>query len=53
MAYIIEKAGGLASTGKERILDVEPKHIHDKTPVFMGSKEDVQDVIDLYKKHNL
>lgn len=53
MAYIIEKAGGMATTGKERILDVVPEHIHDRTPVFMGSKEDVQDVLDLYTKHNL
>lgn len=53
MAYIIEKAGGKASTGKERILDVVPDHIHVKTPVFMGSTEDVQDVLDLYEKHGL
>lgn len=53
MAYIIEKAGGKASTGKERILDVVPNHIHEKTPVFMGSTEDVQDVLDLYEKHGL
>lgn len=53
MAFIIEKAGGAASTGKERILDVLPTKIHQRVPVFMGSKEDVQDVLDLYQKHNL
>ncbi len=52
MAYIIEKAGGLASTGKERILDIVPKHIHERVPVFMGSKDDVQDIINLYTKHS-
>lgn len=52
MAYIIEKAGGAATTGKERILDVVPTKIHQRVPVFMGSKDDVQDIIDLYKKHN-
>lgn len=53
MAFIMEKAGGMAVTGQKRILDITPEHIHDRTPVFMGSKDDVQDVIDLYKKHNL
>ncbi len=52
MAYIIEKAGGLATTGHERILDVVPTKIHERTAVFMGSREDVQDVLDLYAKHN-
>lgn len=52
MAYIIEKAGGAATTGKERILDVVPTKIHQRVPVFMGSKDDVQDIVDLYKKHN-
>lgn len=51
MAYIMEKAGGQASTGQERILDIMPSHIHQKCPVIMGSKDDVQDVIDLYAKH--
>jgi len=53
MAYIIEKAGGMASTGKQMILDVVPQQIHERVPVYMGSKEDVQDVLDLYKKHGL
>lgn len=53
MAFIIEKAGGLASTGKQMILDVVPEEIHQRVPVFMGSTEDVQDVLDLYKKHGL
>lgn len=52
MAYIMEKAGGLATTGKQRILDIEPTAIHQRVPVFMGSKDDVQEVIDLYNKHS-
>jgi fructose-1,6-bisphosphatase I len=52
MAFIIEKAGGLASTGKENILDIVPTDIHQKAPVFIGSKLDVQDVIELYNKHS-
>ncbi|CAH1796420.1 unnamed protein product [Owenia fusiformis] len=51
MAYVIEKAGGMATTGTQRILDIVPESIHQRSPIFMGSKEDVQDVIDMYKKH--
>ncbi|XP_062595214.1 fructose-1,6-bisphosphatase 1-like [Saccostrea cucullata] len=53
MAFIVEQAGGLAVTGTQNILDIVPQSIHERCPVFMGSKEDVQDVIELYKKHGL
>ncbi|XP_022333994.2 fructose-1,6-bisphosphatase 1-like [Crassostrea virginica] len=53
MAYIVEQAGGLAVTGTQLILDIVPQSIHERCPVFMGSKDDVQEVIDLYKKHGL
>lgn len=45
MAYLVEQAGGLASTGHGRILDVEPTQIHMRVPVFLGSREDVEDVV--------
>lgn len=41
LAFIIEQAGGRASDGKERILDVVPLDLHQKTPLFIGSEEDV------------
>ncbi|MBI5475366.1 MAG: class 1 fructose-bisphosphatase [Ignavibacteriales bacterium] len=41
MAYIIEQAGGKAIDGKQRILDIKPKALHQHTPVFLGSVEDV------------
>jgi fructose-1,6-bisphosphatase I len=41
LAFIIEQAGGRASDGKERILDVVPLNLHQKTPLFIGSEEDV------------
>jgi fructose-1,6-bisphosphatase I len=41
MAFIIEQAGGRASDGKHRLLDIEPHDIHQRTPVILGSKEDV------------
>jgi len=41
MAFLIEQAGGAASTGHKRILDIEPEGIDDCSPVFIGCKEDV------------
>lgn len=48
MAFLVEKAGGLATTGTERVLDVVPEGIHDRGPIFLGSKEDVEDLIKVY-----
>ena len=50
MAYIMEKAGGLASSGNKSILDVEPKTIHDRSPIFLGSPDDVNEVLSYLKK---
>jgi len=41
MAYLIEQAGGAASTGKGAILDLKPEGIDDRAPIFIGSKEEV------------
>jgi len=51
MAYIMEQAGGKASTGTARMLDMVPKGIHDRLGIFLGSADDVSDVEALYKKH--
>ena len=37
-AFIVEKAGGKATDGKKRILDIEPTELHQRTPFFIGSK---------------
>ncbi|MBN8568600.1 MAG: class 1 fructose-bisphosphatase [Ignavibacteria bacterium] len=42
LAFIVEQAGGRASTGKERILEVAPKALHQRVPLFIGSEEDVK-----------
>lgn len=42
MAFLIEQAGGLASTGNGRIMEVMPTEIHQRVPVFIGSKEEVE-----------
>ena len=41
MAFIVEQAGGRASNGKQRLLDVKPDSLHQRTPIFIGSEEDV------------
>jgi len=42
IAFIIEAAGGRATNGKKRILEIQPESLHERTPVFMGSEEDVK-----------
>jgi fructose-1,6-bisphosphatase I len=42
MSLIIEQAGGKASDGCRRILDIEPESLHQRTPLYMGSKEFVE-----------
>jgi fructose-1,6-bisphosphatase I len=44
LAFIIEQAGGRATNGKQRILDVEPQNLHERTPLFIGSEDDVREV---------
>ncbi len=41
MSFIMEHAGGRSSNGEQRILDVKPENLHQKTPLFVGSEEDV------------
>ncbi|KAB2834521.1 MAG: class 1 fructose-bisphosphatase [Candidatus Brocadia sp.] len=41
LAFIVEQAGGMASTGKERIMDIQATELHQKVPLVIGSKEDV------------
>uniref|UniRef100_A0A8C0WHP9 Fructose-1,6-bisphosphatase 1 n=1 Tax=Castor canadensis TaxID=51338 RepID=A0A8C0WHP9_CASCN len=52
MAFVMEKAGGLATTGKEAILDIVPTDIHQRAPVILGSPDDVGEFLEIYKKHS-
>ncbi len=45
LAFLMEQAGGKASTGSKHILDVVPDRLHARTPVIIGSKEDVNLVL--------
>ena len=44
MAFLVEAAGGRATDGTKRILDIQPKEIHERTPIFIGSEVDVKEV---------
>lgn len=44
LAFIIEQAGGKASNGQSRILEIEPETLHQRTPVFIGNSEMVEHV---------
>ncbi len=46
LAFVCERAGGLATDGKQRILDIVPQKLHQRTPLFIGSKQDVTEVME-------
>lgn len=50
LAMIVEQAGGQASNGMGRILDMEPKSLHQTTPMYIGSKQLVRGLLSLLKK---
>jgi len=45
MAFIIEQAGGACSSGRERILDIKPTGIHQRVPLVLGSKNEVERIV--------
>lgn len=50
MAFIAEAAGGKAMASPDcRILDIKPEKIHERTPIFIGSSEDVDEIMDEYR----
>jgi len=49
-AFVFEKAGGASIDGYGRVLDLSPKHIHDTTPCFFGSNEEIKRVTVCYDR---
>jgi len=41
LAFICEQAGGRATNGRTRILDIQPTELHQRTPLYIGSVDDV------------
>lgn len=50
MSFIVEQAGGISSTGKGRIMEVEPNDLHQRVPMFIGSKNMVNQILDYIKE---
>lgn len=51
LSFVIEQAGGMAIDGEGRILEITPKSIHQRTPIFIGSKENVLKVKEFLDQH--
>jgi fructose-1,6-bisphosphatase I len=51
LSFIIEQAGGMAIDGKKRIMEIEPAHIHQQTPVYIGSPDNVDQVAGFLEKY--
>ena len=45
LAHIVEACGGLASDGVRHVLDIEPTGLHDRLPLFVGSADDVAELV--------
>lgn len=50
MGMIVEQAGGVCSTGRERIMEIEPTGLHQRVPVILGSKNEVERVISYHNE---
>ena len=48
MAWLVEQAGGAATNGRQRILDIQPGQLHERVSVFLGSKHEVERVTGYY-----
>ena len=45
MSFIVEQAGGLSTTGTQRIMELQPTGLHQRCPVIMGSRNEVERII--------
>lgn len=50
LAFVAEQAGGMATNGAERILDIVPKELHQRVPLYIGSRAEVQYVVDAFRR---
>ncbi|BAP54511.1 fructose-1,6-bisphosphatase [Thioploca ingrica] len=52
MSFIIEQAGGMSTTGHERIMEIQPTSVHQRVPVILGSKNEVERIIAYHLTEN-
>ena len=51
LAFIIEQAGGVATDGKNRIMEIQPTELHQRVPYFVGSKQMIEEVGQMIANH--
>ncbi|ANN67731.1 class 1 fructose-bisphosphatase [Bordetella bronchialis] len=51
MSFIVEQAGGASINGQQRILDIEPKQLHERVSVILGSRNEVETVARYHREH--
>jgi fructose-1,6-bisphosphatase I len=52
LSFIAEQAGGYASDGRQGILDIQPKTLHDRTPIYVGNRELVEKVEEFIRRYD-
>ena len=52
MSFIMEQAGGMSSTGRRRVMEIVPEVVHQRVPIVMGSKNDIQEIVDAYAAYD-
>ncbi|HEY4555753.1 MAG TPA: class 1 fructose-bisphosphatase [Lysobacter sp.] len=52
MSLLVEQAGGAASTGRGRMLEVQPTGLHQRVPVFLGSRNEVETAVRYHREHD-
>jgi len=50
MSMVVEQAGGVCSTGRERIMEIQPTGLHQRVPVILGSKNEVERVVSYHQE---
>ena len=51
MAKIISNAGGMATDGRRDLLDIKPSRVHERSPCFIGSPDDIAEMKDYIPHH--
>jgi fructose-1,6-bisphosphatase I len=49
MAFLVEQAGGAATNGEQRIMEIQPSKLHERVAVFLGSREEVEIVTSYHR----
>jgi fructose-1,6-bisphosphatase len=52
IAWLVEQAGGAASTGRQRLMEVKPEQLHQRVPVILGSKNEVLRIERYHREHD-